>query len=115
MTNEELQQHLNVILDNMNSIWKLIEQMEYNDFLQDEPTKEMVYSYLQEMGQAAYIIRNNGDHLLETDFNLDTLAAFRNARYNQEMEMDHHGVWHFIKLEMRDIGSQIEESAAYTY
>ncbi|HBH24437.1 MAG TPA: hypothetical protein DDY13_13565 [Cytophagales bacterium] len=113
MNKEELQHHLNLILDNINSTWKTVEHMSYNGFLRDETAKEMVYSYLQEMGQAAFHIRNDGDHLLDTEFNLDTLAAFRNARFNQEAEMDHHPVWRFVKNEMREIGDQIEASPSY--
>lgn len=110
MKNTVLQQHLNSLVANISSISKLIEQLTFEEFSKEEHVKETAYSYLQEIGQIANEITRSSD---ETDFDVKSLAALSNARYNQESEMAHRAVWSIIKNDLSKISDEIEHSTYY--
>lgn len=112
MKNIILQQHLNTLVGNISSLRKLVENMTYEDFRKEEQVKETAYSYLQEIGQISNEIVNNNERL-EIDFDINTLVAFSNARYNQEAEMAHRSVWSVITNDLSIIADEIEHSSYY--
>jgi len=107
---QETIQHLNSIVDNIAQVNAQIEGMSYEDFRKNEPVKETVYEYLQEMGQAARELSNN--QKLPSEINLEPLVAFRNARYNQEAETGHQQVFNSL-ADLRTIAETIETSDLY--
>ncbi|MGB3469065.1 MAG: hypothetical protein WBA74_27515 [Cyclobacteriaceae bacterium] len=107
-----LQQHLNAMVGNISSLRKLVDHMSYEEFRKEEHVKETAYSYLQEIGQIANEITANSDQL-EFGFDIKSLVAFSNARYNQEAEMAHRSVWAIIKNDLADIADEIEHSSHY--
>jgi uncharacterized protein with HEPN domain len=107
---QETIQHLNRIVDNIAQINAQIDGMTYEDFRKNEPVKETVYEYLQEIGQAARELSNN--QKLPAEINLEPLVAFRNARYNQEAETGHQQVFNLLP-DLREIAEIIETSDLY--
>ena len=94
MTTEEKQLHLNNIMTGTSAIIDATTGLGYQEFAKQEQVKEEVYANLQMVGQAAHTLANGGDNLPGLNFPTDQLSAFRNARYNQEAEIDHQTVWH---------------------
>ncbi|GAB3330261.1 hypothetical protein GCM10027429_07300 [Marivirga atlantica] len=107
---QETIQHLNRIVGNIAQVNAQTDGMSYEDFRKNEPVKETVYEYLQEIGQAARELSNN--QKLPDDINLEPLIALRNARYNQEAETGHQQVFNML-ADLRTIGDQIEKSDLY--
>jgi len=107
---QETIQHLNRIVDNIAQVNAQTEGMSFEDFRKNEPVKETVYEYLQEIGQAATELSNN--QKLPGDINLEPLTAFRNARYNQEAEVGHQQVFNSL-ADLRLIAETIEKSDLY--
>ncbi|HET8860815.1 MAG TPA: hypothetical protein VFM92_12830 [Marivirga sp.] len=107
---QETIQHLNSIVGNIAQINAQTDGMTYEDFRRNEPVKETVYEYLQEMGQAARELSEN--QKLPAEINIETLVAFRNARYNQEAEIGHQQVFNLIP-DLREIAETIETSDLY--
>ena len=113
MDREDLQQRLNQLVENIGSIKGYTQLMNYSHFESNEQVKEVVYALLQEIGQIADEIQLEYGNDLEIDIDLKSLAAFKNARFNQEIEMDHHHVWSIIKNDFTTIGDEIEQSVYY--
>lgn len=107
---QETIQHLNRIVDNIAQVNAQTDGMAYEDFRKNEPVKETVYEYLQEIGQAARELANN--QKLPGEINLEPLVAFRNARYNQEAETGHQQVFNML-ADLRQIAETIETSDLY--
>jgi len=107
---EETRQHLNRIVDNIAQINAQTDGMRYEDFRKNEIAKETVYEYLQEIGQAARELSENQE--LPAEINLESLVAFKNARYNQEAEVGHQQVFNTL-ADLRLIAEQIEKSDLY--
>ncbi|WP_421765423.1 hypothetical protein [Ekhidna sp.] len=111
---ENIQLHLNRILDNSTAIRKLTDQMEFRDFEQNKQIKETAYAQLQEVGQAAYEIESQKNEPISTNFDIGVLSSLRNVRYNMEAEMDHYSIWGLIKNDLIRIGEKLEQSEIYT-
>ena len=114
MSNQHIKQQLNQIVNTIGSLRDTVKGNSYEDFRSNEQTKEMVYSYLQELGQAAFELDPQLSDAQRDQFATAQLAAFRNARYNQEMEMNHQPVWHLINEDLVDIADEIEHSEAFS-
>lgn len=110
MNKEEQKHHLHSISSTIGAVHQVVDSLSYEQFEQNEQVKEQIYEYLQEIGQAASQLQN-GEPDIDIDFNV--LNAFKNARYNQEVEMDHHSVWSIIKVELPKISDEIEQSNLY--
>ncbi len=113
MGKEELQQHLSYIIDNIFSVRALTDSINYDEFTREEQIKEEVYSHLQEIGEIAYEIENARNEPLDIGFDISVLSAFRNARYNQEAEIDHHGVFTIIQHDFPTMEDDIRNSKEY--
>ncbi len=107
---QETIQHLNRIVDNIAQVNAQINGMSFEDFRKNEPVKETVYQYLQEIGQAARELSNY--QKLPAEINMAPLVALRNARYNQEAEVGHQQVFNMLP-DLRDVSEQIEKSDLY--
>ncbi len=107
---EETRLHLNRIVGNIAEVNMQISGMTYEDFVRNEPVKEVVYKYLQEIGQAAKELSNN--QKLPPEINLEPLVTLRNARYNQVAEVGHQQVFNMIP-DLTIIGEQIEQTDLY--
>ena len=113
MNKEELQQHLSYILNNISSVLALTDEIGYDEFTREEQIKEEVYSHLQEIGEIAHEIEMANSYPLDTEFDISSLANMRNARYNQEAEIDHHGIFTIIKYQLSEIQEDILNSKEY--
>lgn len=114
MENQEIvRQHLSNILGNIASIQSEIEGMNYETFRANEQTKEAVYSYLQEIGEAAFELENLTSDDIKEEYSLEALATLRHARYNQEAEIDNQNTWMILTNDLMEIGEIIEESQFY--
>ncbi|MCX2743191.1 hypothetical protein OO013_04905 [Mangrovivirga sp. M17] len=111
MTHEEITQHLSRIIDNIAQINSTVGTADYESFARNEQAKETVYEYLQEIGQAARELYNNSEKARELP--VDTLMAFRNARYNQEAEIDHHSIYSLVTGQLQEIADEIKNSELY--
>ncbi len=107
---QETIQHLNRIVDNIAQVNAQTDGMTYEDFRKNEPVKETVFEYLQEIGQAARELSNN--QKLPGEINLEPLVAFRNARYNQEAETGQQQIFNILP-DLRQIAETIETSDLY--
>jgi uncharacterized protein with HEPN domain len=107
---QETIQHLNRVVDNIAQVNAQTDGMTYEDFRKNEPVKETVYEYLQEIGQAARELSEN--QKLPEEINLEPLVAFRNARYNQEAETGYQQVFNML-ADLRQIAETIEISDLY--
>lgn len=85
--------------------------LDYNQFVGEEQVKESVYTNLQMVGEAAYELAKNDDEILGLNFDTDLLAGFRNARYNEEAEIDHHSVWGIIQNDLETIRLEALDAA----
>lgn len=110
MDRNELQQHLNTILDNIAGINSLLNELEYDDFVKNEQVKEIVYQQLQEIGQIAFELEMQNPYLLDVDFDWKILSAFRNARYNQEAEIDHHMAYTVATEDLNRLADDLSSS-----
>ena len=107
---QETIQHLNRIVDNIAQVNAQTDGMTYEDFRRNEPVKETVFEYLQEIGQAARELSDN--QKLPGEINLEPLVAFRNARYNQVSETAYQQVFNVLP-DLRQIAETIETSDLY--
>lgn len=112
MEREEIKYHLKRIVGNIASIRSLTAPINYLDFRQNDQVREKIYAYLQEIGQAAHEL-HAADKRMVPDISADTLASFRNARYNQEPEIHHQNVWNLVELDLPVIGDEIQQSTLY--
>ncbi|NMM47469.1 HepT-like ribonuclease domain-containing protein [Marinigracilibium pacificum] len=108
MTKEEITQHISRIIDNIAMINSTVGKTDYQSFVRNEQAKEAVYEYLQEIGQASSELYNNSEEARKLP--VDTLMAFRNARYNQEAEIDHQMVFNLITGDLQEIADQLKNS-----
>ena len=113
MTKQEIQLHLNQILSNIASINSTVKGLEYNDFHANEHVKETVFSYLQEIGQAAFELNNETHEVLSESLALGQLSNLWHARYNQETEFAEQNVWGIITNDLPEIGEEIEQTELY--
>jgi len=111
MTNEEKQQHLTNIVAGIDEIQAETDEVTYDDFINEEQIKESVYMKLQMIGQAAYQL-SLGVNKEDLNFDPKILANLRNARYNQEAEINHANVWYIITNDLMQIKDTIREEAA---
>ena len=100
MTTEEKQLHLNNIIKGSEEIIEFTRELDYRQFTQESQVREEVYSNLQMIGQAAHQLTLSADDAQGLNFPTDVLSGFRNARYNQEAEINHQSVWGVIKNDL---------------
>ncbi|UII24140.1 HepT-like ribonuclease domain-containing protein [Fulvivirga ligni] len=112
MNIEEQQLHLNNIIKGIEEVVELTRELDYHQFTQEEQVKEEVYSNLQMVGQAAYELSINSDNAGDLNFETDILSGFRNARYNDEMEVDHQMIWGIIENDLPIIRDEAIEASA---
>ncbi len=107
---QETIQHLNRIVDLIAQVNAQTDGMTYEDFRKNEPVKETVFEYLQEIGQAARELSEN--QKLPPEINVEPLVRLRNARYNQEAETGQQQVFNMLP-DLRVIAEDIEQSDLY--
>ena len=112
MTKEEQQLHLNNIIKGIEEIQEETRGLNYQQFTEEEQVKEAVYMNLQMIGQAAYELESGSDDAPGLNFQSDVLSGFRNARYNEEAELDHQMVWNVIENDLEIIRDEIIETSA---
>lgn len=113
MENEEIKQHLNNIVGNIANIQITIEGLTYEDFTENEHLRENVYEDLQQIGQAAEELANQGPDMVQNEDAINRLTQLKFARFNQTMEIDHHNVWSIIQQDLPEIGEEIEHLPVY--
>ena len=106
MRKEEDQVHLNNINDAIQEIYGYVQGMDYNGFVQEEEVRSSVVRNLQMIGEAVTLL---SDEFKEnfTAIDLEVLNGLRNAGYNNEMEIDPHGLWSIIQSDLSVISDQI--------
>lgn len=112
MDRAEIKLHLQQIIANIAEIRALARSYTYEDFRKDEQMRENLYEHLQLVGQSAHkLIKVEAG--LEPDISADTLAEFRNARYNDLAEIHHQNVWNLVELDLPVIANEIKKSSFY--
>ena len=107
---QETIQHLNRIVDLIAQVNAQTSGMSYEDFRRNEPVKETVFEYLQEIGQASRELSEN--QKLPPEIDIEPLVKLRNARYNQEAETGQQQVFNMLP-ELRVFAEEIEQSDLY--
>lgn len=111
MENEILTQHLQRIIDEIADLEAVTANVSYEDFVQDETAKEQVYEQMQEIGEIAREILDQEE--LPEDLPLGALKNLRNARFNQEAEINHQAVYYLVKEDFPEIVDEIKASELY--
>ncbi|WP_020528701.1 HepT-like ribonuclease domain-containing protein [Flexithrix dorotheae] len=96
----ELYQHQNFILQIIHQTLAETNGVSFEEFQQNEQMKEMLYSQIQEIGQAAQEVINLNLSTLDNQEIYKIMSSFRNARYHQEAELDHGPVWDIVKNDL---------------
>lgn len=112
MTKEEQQLHLNNIIKGIEEIQEETRGLNYQQFTEEEQVKEAVYMNFQMIGQAAYELESGSDDVPGLNFKSDVLSGFRNARYNEEAELDHQMIWNVIENDLEIIRDEMIETSA---
>ena len=112
MNKEEQQLHLNNIIKGIEEIQEETREITYQQFTREEQVKEAVYANFQMIGQAAYQLSSGSDNVQGLNFATDVLSAFRNARYNEEAEINHQAVWGVIENDLELIHDEAIEASA---
>jgi uncharacterized protein with HEPN domain len=110
MTNDEKRQHLTNIASEISQIEAEVEATTYDEFINEEQMKESVYTHLQMIGQAAHQL-SLATKKEELTFDPKVLSNFRNARYNQEAEINHANVWQIITNDLTPLKDTINREA----
>ena len=113
MEKQEIRLHLNQIVSNIASIQATVKDLSFEAFHSNEQVKETVYSYLQEIGQAAFELNSQTEEVLSESLALGQLANLRNARYNQEAEVAEHNIWAIVTNDLPEIGEEVEQTELY--
>jgi uncharacterized protein with HEPN domain len=114
MTPEEDLVHLQNIAQCIMEIEGYNNRQSYEEFVANEEDKAAVMENLTQIGQAARLLSDDFKNQYdEIDFRV--LEGLSNAEYNDEMEMDHHAIFHiigkdlpFIKDKIFDAKTQLE-------
>lgn len=112
MEKEEQQLHLNNIIKGIEEVQEETRGLNYRQFTEEEQVKEAVYMNLQMIGQAAHELASGSDNVTGLNFNTDILSGFRNARYNEEAELDHQMIWNVIENDLELIRDEAVEASA---
>jgi uncharacterized protein with HEPN domain len=121
MTLEEEQYHLTTIANSINEIEAYTQGMDYDDFMASEDIRTSVARNIHMVGEAANMLSSNDDWLNKyEELDLHVLSTLRYANYNEQLEMDAHGLWDIIENDMpiiKDkvftITSRLEREASY--
>lgn len=105
-TEEEDMVHLNSIAQNILEIEGYVKGMDYEDFLSDEEDKGAVMNSLNQIGEATSMLSDDFKNQYD-DIDIRVLEGLRNAHYNDEMELDLHGVWHIITRDLPYIREKV--------
>jgi uncharacterized protein with HEPN domain len=99
--------HLQNIAQNILEIEGYLQEVEdYDTFTTDEADRVMIYDLLGQIGVAASLLSDDFKNQYdEIDFRV--LESLRNAAYNEEMEIQHHPVWHIISKDLPYIREKI--------
>jgi uncharacterized protein with HEPN domain len=106
MTAEEDMIHLNNLAQCIMEIEGYTKDLDYEDFLSDEEDKAAVMSNLNQIGEASRLLSDDFKDQYD-DIDLKVLEGLRNAEYNDEMELDLHGVWHIISRDLPYIREKV--------
>lgn len=99
--------HLQNIAQNILEIEGYLQEVEdYDNFTADEADRVMIYDLLGQIGVAASLLSDDFKNQYE-DIDFRVLESLRNAAYNEEMELDHHPVWHIISKDLPYIREKI--------
>ena len=106
MTAEEDLVHLQNIAQCIMEIEGYSEDMSYEDFVADEEDKAAIIENLAQVGQAARLLSDDFKNQYdEIDFRV--LEGLANAGYNDEMEIDHHALFHIFTKDLPYIREKI--------
>lgn len=105
-TEEEDMVHLNGIAQNILEIEGYVSGLDYEDFLADEEDKSAVMNNLNQIGEATSMLSDDFKNQY-ADIDIRVLEGLRNAHYNDEMELDLHGLWHIITRDLPYIREKV--------
>ena len=108
MTREEELLHLNNIATEIDEINSYTESMTYEDFTGSEDARLAVHRSLKNLGQAAEMLRSEGDWQKRyPDLDLDVLAQLQNATFEAPLELDQHGIWGIVSQDLQRIKESV--------
>lgn len=108
--------HLQNIAQNILEIEGYLQEVDdYDNFTADEADRVMIYDLLGQIGVAASLLSDDFKNQYE-EIDFRVLESLRNAAYNEEMEIQHHPVWHivskdlpYIREKIFDVKTKLEE------
>jgi len=100
---EELQIHYNNLTNLIHEVLNETKGLDYEDFRKNENLKERIFSQLQEMGEVSREIMDMTNEYEDDQELVETLQAFRNARFNQEAETGLNSVWGIIQHDLPEM------------
>ncbi len=107
MWTEEIRIHHTNILHLIHQILDETKDINYEDFRKNELLKEMIFSQLQEIGEASREIMDITNEYEDDREMAETLNAMRNARFNLEAEIGLNMVWGIIQNDLPLVEEQL--------
>lgn len=107
MDRGEIKQHLKAILENITTVRSIIRDINYGEFRRNVHIRQQVYDCIRGIGISAHKLIH-GQSRLERDIALDTLATFRDVRYDEVEPEDEH-VWNLVELDLSVISDEIKQ------
>lgn len=111
MTREEELLHLNNMAIEIDEILGYAQGMDYESFTQSEEALEVVHRSLQNIGEAADMLKSDDDWQDKyDDIDLDVLSRLKESSYETSLELDQHGVWGIVSKDLPAIKEAIYEA-----
>lgn len=114
MTPEEDRLHIQNIIRSAIEIDGYTKGMDYEDYTTNEEARTAVAMNLSMIGNEAALLSDDFKNQYD-ELDIRVLENLKRANYNEEMEIDHHYVWHvatqdlpLIKDKLSDVNARIE-------
>lgn len=107
MKNQTFQQNLDQILGCIVTIQTAIAGMNYETFRNNEQIRQFVYSYLEQIGQAAAHLVQNAPEDLKTKYSLEALASLRYTEYQQQAEVTLQNTWMILTNDLLEVTEEM--------
>ncbi len=106
MINPEDQVHLRNIAQSITEIDAFVAGQDYQAFADNEQVRLQVARELQALGEAAELLSPDfRDRHGQIDYAV--LETLKHTRYNVEMELDHHALWHIIQHDLPIVRDEV--------
>lgn len=115
MTPEEDLLHIQNIIRSAVEIDGYTKGMKYEDFTANESARTAVAMNLSMIGNEAYLLSDDFKNQYD-ELDMRVFENLKRANYNEEMEIDHHYVWHIatkdiplVKEKLSDVQTRLQQ------